>query len=168
MRIQRLLEVLVVLLLVGCEASSPNSAVDIGMIDSLRTTEGIRSLDGGSLEPRAVLFVDATCQNSLYALEQALLDSSLQKQIALHYFPQTARDPVARFETTALECSRRLGAMREYVTQRLDDAVRRSRSVSLSAFDAGIDTARFSACITSPEAVAHVEGHETLANAARL
>ncbi len=117
----------------------------------------------GGFRPRAVLFVDASCPNSMYALEQAMADSSVASRLAISYYPQVDRDPVARFETTALECARQVGAFSQYVTQRLDDAGRGGRAVELSASAIGIDTARFMQCVADPRTESIVARHQAFA-----
>jgi hypothetical protein len=113
--------------------------------------------------PKAILSVDASCPNSLYALERALADSLVVRHLALGYYPQVGRDPVARFETTALECARQLGALSRYVTQRLDDVGRGGRAVELSAHAAGLDTAQFMGCVADVRTDAVVVRHEKFA-----
>jgi len=116
----------------------------------------------------AVLYVDATCPNSLYALEQTLADSVARSKVVLQYYPQVLRDPVARFETVALECARRSGSLDAYVTQRLDDAARGPRSVEMSASSIGLDTRSFMACVASDTVDAFVSRQERLAIAAGI
>jgi hypothetical protein len=118
--------------------------------------------------PKALLFVDASCPNSLYALDRLLGDSMAMLTTTVHYRPQVRRDPAARFENVALECARRMGVLAPYVADRLGLVASVSRPVMRSAIRSGADSARFSACLSDPVVAAMIRVHEESADSAGL
>lgn len=154
----------VLIVLAACNGKvDPNRSLDASLVRASVAGDEARDLDLRFSRTRAVLFVDATCQNSLYALEQALADSAVRTQVSLRYYPQVPRDPVARFETAALECARRMGSMKAYTSQRLDDAARGTRPAVASALSIGLDTASFMRCVADPNVNALIKQHEDFA-----
>lgn len=129
--------------------SSDSSVTDYDIVQRVIEDSSLHLQVGEPGPKRAVLYVDATCPNSMYALEQLLADTIARSRVVLQYYPQTLRDPIAQFETVALECARRSGSLQAYVTQRLDDAARGGRSVELSAASVGIDNQSFMACVAN-------------------
>lgn len=110
--------------------------------------------------PRSVLFVDATCPNSLVALEAALAAPSGTSTTAFVHRPQTKRDRAARIEGAALECAHRQGVLQRYVSVRLDHLADPNRPLTRTAAASGADTAAFLECLKRPDVVDVVARHE--------
>ena len=140
LRFQRALPFLTLAVSTGCVGKesdyllADHASVIQSILDDSASSMSLA--EGGSR--RAVLYVDASCPNSLYALERTLADSAARSEVVLQYYPQIQRDPVAKFETIALECAHRMGALPAYVTQRLDDASAGLRPVDMSATSIGL------------------------------
>lgn len=124
-----------------------------------------------ALSPRApssVLFVDASCQNSLVALEAVLSDPGSQGSVAIVHRPQAERDPSARLEAAALECASSQGILHKFVSNRLDDLELPNRPILLTAYKSGADSNRFLACLKEPGTVARVARQEAASDSARI
>lgn len=114
----------------------------------------------GSDSPRSFLFVDATCPNSLVALEAALDAPPQTSTTALVHRPQQERDPAARLESAALECAHRQGVLQRYVRVRLDHLADPNRPLTRTAAASGADTTAFLECLDGPDIVDLVARHE--------
>lgn len=150
-----------VMLAAGCAQGSNLEIVQVSeaaAVQFLHTPSLYSALRSDA--PRSVLFVDATCPNSLVALEAALAAPSGTSTTAFVHRPQTKRDRAARIEGAALECAHRQGVLQRYVRVRLDHLADPNRPLTRTAAASGADTTAFLECLKRPDVVDVVARHE--------
>jgi len=156
---------MIALLAVGCSKESTISHTTPmprkGAIDEL--LPAVVSIAAVTRAPTHVLVVDATCSNSMQALDRVLSDTLWSQRARIGYMPQLLRDPNALLETTALECARRAGALHDYVLDRLArlDSVR--RPLLESAARVGIPREQFLSCVRDTSVIRQIEGQAAAA-----